>query len=311
MGRLPPLGALRACEATARYLSVSRAAKELHVTPAAVSQQVRSLEDWLGVRLFTRTRGKLRLTATGETYMARATAAFEQLRQATEQVAIDSPRETITIVAPASFATKWLVPRIGRFQAAFNSMHLRIQALTQPIAFNEQLMDVGIAFGWDQEGGLARIPLLNYEIYPVTGVRQQGGAPLAQPQDLLEHVLIEDEGIRANDRIDWRSWLLAAGVDVDSQWSPSIWVNSAAGASEAAVFGHGIALARSILVEHDIACGRLRRLFDISLAGDSSYDLVYPQASRNNRKVKDVTAWLLEEARATESVAIFPEQSSR
>lgn len=296
MSRLPPLSALRACEATARHLSVSRAAQELHVTPAAVSQQIRSLEDWLGVRLFTRTRGRLCLTTAAETYMAQASAAFRQLREATAHVAINAPRATVTIAAPASFAAKWLVPRIGSFRAAFPSIQLRIQALTQPIAFSQLLMDVGIGFGWDQEGGLTREPLLSYEIFPVISAQADAESPVKRPADLASQVLIEDEGIRANDQVDWRTWYDAAGVPAGQQQTPSIWLNSAAGASEAVAHGHGIALARSVLVEQDLACGRLRRLFDTALPGELSYDLVYAPAALESSKTQEVKAWLEAEA---------------
>ena len=295
--RLPPLTALRAFEAAARRLSIGRAAEELNVTPAAISHQVKALEEWLGVRLFLRLNGALHLTPAGMTYLGGVSEGFDKLWDVTEQLAVRDERSTLSIVVPPSIASNWLVPRLHRYQALRPSMEIRVTVANPPIDFNQHMMDIGVAFGWDVPPGLERFPWLCYEIVAACSpLLIEGPDAIRVPQDLARCRLLHDDALRIHDRIDWRLWLERFHVEGVEQ-SNGIHFSHATHVYQMAADGHGVVLAKNALIADAVQRGRLITLFDLAIPSDLRYELVYYEALAGNPKLLHFRDWLVEEAR--------------
>lgn len=292
--RLPPLNALRAFEAAGRHLSFTKAADELHVTQAAISHQIKGLEEWLGMPLFRRLNRALILTEAGQSYMPPVRDALDTLAQATERLVQQDSSGALTISTMPSFAAKWLVMRLGRFQARHPELDVRLHTSAQLVDFAQQDVDVAIRFGSGDWPELRVEPLLTEEIFPVCSPRLlKGGKPLERPEDLCYHTLLHDDYL-----IGWKSWVAAAGAaGVDVNRGPRF--TDSALTLQMAADGHGVALARGALAAEDIASGRLVRLFDVPMKGSYAYYLVAPPHYFSRPKVKVFRDWLLEEAGAT------------
>lgn len=290
--RLPPLNSLRAFDAAARHLSFTRAAEELHVTQAAVSHQIRSLEDYLGVSLFTRLSRSLELTPEGVRYHPGVRVGFESLERATDELQHTDSRGRLTVSVMPSFAARWLVPRMGRFQAKHPEIDLLISPSRDLVDFNREPVDVAIRYTRNSTADHHSVKLMTDEIYPVCAPGLiDGTPPLRQPSDLANHTLLHDET-----DYDWQKWLELAGVEgVDSSRGP-VFIDASM-LIQAAVDGLGIALTRKVLVENDLAHGRLVRAFDLTLpsAQEYAYHLVCPEASANKPKVVAFREWLVSE----------------
>ena len=305
---LPPLTAVRAFEAAARRLSIARAAEELHVTPPAISHQIKSLEEWLGMRLFWRNSGTLELTPSGQAYLAQVSDAFNQLWEATDRISIKDANRTLSVIVPPSIATKWLVPRLGRFRQRHPDLELRVQIATPPIDFSQHLIDIGISFGWNVGEGLHREAWMTYDILAVCSPRLlDGDHPIRTPADLRYHTLLHDEALKIHDRVDWRSVLEDLGIG-DIETLPEIRFNLAAQTYEMAIEGGGIGLAKSALVNLDIESGRLVPLFDYRLPSEFTYDVIVPEPLIGNRKVVAFHDWLFEEVERDGTAASSLEQ---
>ena len=293
--RLPPLNALRAFECAARHLSFTKAADELHVTQAAISHQIKGLEEWLGMPLFRRMNRALILTEAGQSYLPPVRDALDTLSQATEQLFRKDGSGALTISTMPSFAAKWLVMRLGRFQNRHPDVEVRLHTTSQMVDFAQQDVDIAIRFGAGNWPGLRSERLLTEDIFPVCSpALLNGDRPLRTPEDLRHHTLLHDDYF-----ITWRTWAEAAGVTgVDATRGPRF--DDSALLLQAATEGTGIALARGVLVANDIAAGRLVRLFDIHLPGNYAYYVVAPPHYHSRPKVKAFRDWLFEEAAATE-----------
>ena len=289
--RLPPLNALRAFEAAARHLSFTRAASELHVTQTAISHQIRALEERLGVRLFRRLPRGLLLTEEAQRYLPPIRDAFDQIALATERLTAAGAGATLTVSVLPSFATKWLVPRLGRFRAARPDLDLRISASSQLVDFARDDVDVGIRMGRGTYPGLRVERLFGESLVPVCSPELlEGAQPLRRPEDLRHHVLLHDE-----DYAGWELWLGLAGVEgVDVRRGP-IFTDSGM-VVQAAAEGQGVALARRLLAAGDLAAGRLIQPFDVSIPHDLAYYLVCPEATAEQPKIAAFRAWLMAEA---------------
>jgi LysR family glycine cleavage system transcriptional activator len=295
--RLPSLNSLRAFEAAARHLSISKAAEELNVTPAAVSHQVKALEDSLGIQLFRRLNRALMLTDAGQIFLPGLRDGFDQLAQAVERVDAERDSGALTVSTGPSFAAKWLVPRLDRFRAAHPDTDLRIDATDRVVDFAREGADVGIRYGAGDYPGLRAERLFSDEMVAVCNVKLcKGPPPLREPSDLKGHTLLHVEWDTQNETApNWRMWLLAAGVtDVDANRGPRFSLESMA--AQAATEGHGVALISSVLVADDLAVGRLVRPFDLSLPGTFAYYVVAPEASADKPRVAAFFDWILGEA---------------
>ena len=296
-GPLPPLNALRAFEAAARHLSFKKAAEELHVTPAAVGHQVKALEDFLGVQLFRRLNRAVMLTDAGQACLPELREGFGKLASAVERLrARDGRGLLIASVAP-TFAIKWLVPRLDRFQAAHPEITVRIVTTMAVVDLVRDGIDVAIRFGPDVERGLRGEILFGEEVIPVCSPRLMDGPhPLRRPDDLRHQTLIHLEGETA-DRSwpDWETWLGAAGVpDVDQ--IHGLRVTQSIVAAQAAMDGQGVALIGRTCFLDDLAARRLVRAFDLGFPTEYAYRVVSPETMFGQPKVVAFREWLRSEA---------------
>lgn len=291
--RLPPLNALRAFEAAARHLSFTKAAEELHVTQAAVSHQIKGLEEWLGAPLFLRQNRNLCLTEAGQAYLPTIKLAFDGLADATERLFRQDHGGALTVSTMPSLAAKWLVMRLGSFQERHPDIDVRLQTSSALVDFATQDVDVAIRFGTGHWPGLRAERLMEEEIFPVCSPGLlRPDRPLNCPNDLRHYPLLHDDYV-----ITWRLWLEAAGAaEVDTSRG-AVFTDSAL-MLQAAAAGRGVALARHVLATDDIAAGRLVRLFDVAVPGDFAYYVVAPPHYFQRPKVRAFRDWLFEEAGA-------------
>lgn len=288
---LPSLSSLRAFEATARHLSVTNAARELNVTPGAVSLQVRELEQTLGVTLFERRPRQLFLTEDGSSYFATLRRAFRLMREATEELMARKRAPVLTVSCTPTFAAQWLVPRIGVFEQVMPGIDIRISTSNRLTDFRSDGVDIAVRHGLGRYDGLVSERLIDDDPVPVIHPTLRQKRPLDTPGDLCNHVLLHDVH-----RQDWRLWLDAAGAEgVDAARGP-IFLNSN-GAIDAAKAGDGVALVRLSLVAREIAGGVLVAPFPDGVMTGLAYHLVYPPAALDRPPVAAFRAWIVAQAR--------------
>jgi LysR family glycine cleavage system transcriptional activator len=299
---LPPLNSLRAFEAAARHLSFTKAAEELHVTPAAISHQIKGLEAQLGVPLFRRLTRALRLTEAGQAALPAVRDGFDKLAEAVDLMRAHEESGVVTVSTEPSFAAKWLVPRLDRFRAAHPEFEVRLDATDRLADFQRDNVDLAIRYGSGDYPSVEVEKLLSEEIFPVCSPKLLDGPhPLRRPEDLRHHTLIHlDWDLEDVGAPTWRMWLLAAGVtDIDFTRGPVFSMNSLA--LQAAIEGQGVALASSVLVADDLSAGRLVMPFDVSVCDplDFAYYVVVPKRSAKLPKVAAFRDWLLDEIKAS------------
>ncbi|MBB3287399.1 MULTISPECIES: transcriptional regulator GcvA [unclassified Rhizobium] len=294
MDQLPSLSALRAFEASARHLSMTLAANELHVTPGAISLQIRDLETALGVRLFERRTRSLALTSEGAEYFATMRTAFRLIREATAALAMRSKDTVLTVTCTAGFATHWLVPRLRRFEEAHPDIDLRISASHRMMDFQRDGIDIAIRHGLGGYEGLASERLLDDEYVPVcTPETAATLGPSPEVDALANLTLIHDVYRR-----DWELWLQAAGATrVDAMHGPVF--TDGTGAYHAMKAGLGIALMRRSFVEQELAEGTLVAPFPIGFASALAYHLVYPPGALERPAIAALRSWLFSEVSRT------------
>lgn len=288
--RLPPLGALRAFEAAARHLSFTRAAEELHVTQAAISHQIRQLEEDLEVRLFRRLNRALRLTEEGQLLAPLLRDGFALLIAGVDRVRSAAQGGVLTVTAPPSFAASWLVPRLVAFQRLRPDIEVRLLSTMRKVDLLREGVDLGIRYGRGDWPGLLTERLMTDELFPVCApaVRERG---LCDPAQLAAVQLLHVQTFPD----DWRRWLAAAGVhDLDPERGS--WFDTASAAYEAAAAGLGVAMGRRQLVGDALAAGRLVVPFAIELPADVAYYIVLPPEHRGLAKVEAFCAWLRAES---------------
>ncbi|MGP8432437.1 transcriptional regulator GcvA [Paraburkholderia fungorum] len=294
------LNALRAFEASARHRSFSAAAEELHVTPAAVGQLVRTLEDWLGIALFVRGgsgRARLVVTAAAERALPDIRAGLASLSLGLERLKEASAQGVLTVTVSPAFAAKWLLPRIERFQTACPDTDVRLDTNLKPVDFAVQQIDIGVRYGLGAWPGLVAEKLMDEEVYPVCSpqfLAERGR--FQQPCDLRRETLIHDLSMDSHTGFpSWAEWLRRAGM-TDVNTVRGMKINNSAAVLQAAIDGQGIALARSVMARDDVASGRLVRLFpDIDFASPLAYFIVYRVESQSLPRLVAFRDWLLSE----------------
>ena len=296
--RLPPLNPLRAFEACARRLSVTQAASELGVTPGAVSQQIRVLEDHAGGPLFKRAPGNMALTDLGEALQPSLREAFEHLRRAAEIIYGTTPRQSLMVSAPPSFAVRWLVPRMTRFAAEHPEIEVWVSADMQLVDVAAGRVDVAIRYGRGDYPGVRTEVLLDAGVIPVCSPeRLEGDHPLRRPADLRHHSLIHVSRTASEEpHPDWKTWLTAHKVNgIDAKAGSRF--DQTALAIEHAAHGQGVALVPRAFVTQDLASGRLVTPFaDGYLATEPAYR-VLTRRSHVRPETRAFVAWILAEAK--------------
>lgn len=310
---LPPLNALRAFEAAARHSSFRKAAAELHVTPAAISHQLKALEDLLGTQLFRRANRRVEPTPVARAAALRLREGFAAITDAVEQLRASDRGLVLTVSAAPSFAGKWLMPRLHRFVARHPEIDVRLSARmrsshssardrTVRLELNDVSLDdadVAIRYGDGRFPGMRVDRLFDLTVTPMASPRiVDGPMPLRTPEDLRHHALLHDDtGYFANGRMNWDNWLDAAGIlGVDT--GRGVHFSHANFAIDAAVDGLGVLLSLRSLADADIAAGRLVCPFGLALPADFAYYVVCPRGNAERPAIRAFREWLLEEARA-------------
>jgi LysR family transcriptional regulator, glycine cleavage system transcriptional activator len=309
MRRLPPLNSLRAFEAAARHLSFADAAAELHVTPAAISHQVKALEDHLGVTLFRRLNRAVRLTEQGQACLPGLRDAFDRLADAVERARMPVKGGVLTVSVAPSFAAKWLVPRLDRFRDAYPDIEIRISAGMHLVDFAREDVHIGLRYGSGHYPGLHVELLLHNEVFPLCSpALLRGRHALKRPEDLRHHTLLHDEAsVRDESCPDWPMWLRAAGVTgLDATRGPRF--DHASLVLDAAAAGRGVALTQGVLAGDDLAAGRLVKPFALTFPVEFAYYVVCPPSLRDDPKVAAFRKWVQEEAKRTASGRARPDQ---
>jgi LysR family glycine cleavage system transcriptional activator len=294
---LPPLSALRAFEAVARHLSFSKAADELNVTPAAISHQIHALEQDLGVKLFHRLSRSIALTPSARILLPGLSEAFAGIQSAVGRLRAHNDTGTLTVTASPSFAAKWLVLRLHRFQEICAEVDVRISATDDVVDLSKGDFDIAIRYGTGHYPGLEVELLFTNEVFPACSPQLlAAGPPLRSPDDLRRHALIHDQAIERDPLVPtWPMWLKAAGVK-DVPAATGLSFNNMHLALDAAIAGHGVVLAYSTIAAADIAAGRLVRLFSLSLPDQFAYYIVTAPGALERPKVRTFRDWLRREA---------------
>ena len=305
--RMPSLIALSYFEAAARTRSFAAAAKELHVTPAAISHQIKSLEEYFGVELFVRHHRKVSLTPAAKGALGSVQDGFAALAEAVEEIrSFSEARWVITVCAEPLFATKWLVPRLHRFYARCPEAEVRLQASlnsvdsapggpASPATFRRAGIDLSIRFGYGDYEDLESMRLFAPSLVPVCAPDMGRQLPLSSPEKLLEYPLLSDNtGYRSAARFGWSEWCRHVGIRAQETLREHRFGNGLL-ALEAAVTGQGMLLASRSLVEAELSTGKLVVACDAEMPCPHAYHVVSPLAALERPIVKAFRDWVIEE----------------
>ncbi|HEX3665343.1 MAG TPA: transcriptional regulator GcvA [Rhizomicrobium sp.] len=288
---LPPIASLRAFEAAARHMNFTRAAEELAITQAAVSYQIRLLEERLGTPLFVREPRRLLLTETGAELAVQLREAFDRLRATFESFHREA-QTVFSLSVSQTFAANWLVPRLGLFQMQNPSIAVRLDASDRLVDFGREKFDAGVRSGHGEWPGIAAHLLFSLQFTPVcTPSLLKRLGPVKRPRDLLALPLISPADP------DWEVWFAAAGIPdpgLRSSDGPSFGVQHLEG--KAALTGQGVALVTPDFFTAELRSGQLVQLFDIVADSGRGYWFAYPRQLANTSKLRTFRTWILAQA---------------
>ena len=288
--RLPPLNNLKTFEAAARHESFTRAAEELCVTQGAVSQQVKALEEGLGIKLFNRERQRLAITEAGRDYLAIVRDALDLIAVGTERLLQRQSAGVLTVSTSPDFAAKWLVHRLGHFAEQHTGIDLRVSAAMHHVDFAREDVDMAVRHGDGNWPGLDAVQLSAEQLFVICSPKLLSGRRLGKPADILKFPLLH-----LDSRADWTKWLRTAGMSDDNVKHGPV-LNRASMVIDAAINGQGIALARTTLAAWDLLNGRLARPFSEALRLSKTYWIVCPKVTSSVPKIATFRDWLLAEA---------------
>ncbi|MEO5671081.1 MAG: transcriptional regulator GcvA [Ramlibacter sp.] len=289
--RLPPLNALRAFESAARHGAFSSAAEELCVTPAAVSQQVKLLEQFLNVKLFIRNGSHIGLTEEAVQYLPVLSEAFDAIDMGTRKVVNASSATNISVSTFTQFALAWMLPHLHSFNVAHPEINVTVVTAVRTLDFVRSGMDVAIRWGRSWPNLCAHY-LFSLDLVPLCAPSLlPGGKPLRRPEDILKHRMLIAHGAES----DWVTWLEEMGVD-SRKLSPTAPFDSLAFALQAAAEGRGIVMARLPLADSFLRDKSLVMAFDRKVRSQDCYYLLYPKVAEKQRKVQLFRDWITTEA---------------
>jgi LysR family transcriptional regulator, glycine cleavage system transcriptional activator len=311
---LPPLNALRAFEAAARHLSLTRAARELNVTAGALSHQIRGLEEFLGLKLFERRVRAIALTRAGRQLYPGLQTGFLHIREAVAGLRQGGDPHVLVISTPPGFTAKWLAPRLYRFSAAHPDIDARVSSLAGLADFTTDGVDVALrnlSVNAAPDPALVLDKLMELSLVPVCSpalVAARG--PFTGPQALRRVPLIHDDSLAGRAEIPtWADWLEAAGVDgIDVR--RGLRFSSADHALEATAEGAGILLAHDVLAYDDLRTGRLVRPFSLTLPTGRAYYFACARNRQDHPNVQAFRAWVKAEVAALDWSRCAPPQAS-
>lgn len=292
--RLPSLNALKAFEAAARLESFTEAAGELFVTHAAISRHIRDLEEWLGTQLFLRTGRGVELTEAGRRFGSRLTPLFDAFADATREAAAQGEVRTLNVSVEPAIASRWLVPRLGRFKELHPDIELNIDPTSRLVDFRSGDADVGIRYGLGRWPDVEIVKLVdNIEIFPVCSPQLLAGRASLAPAELADFNLLHEARKQF-----WTDWLTQAGVNGVEDWRGTVFQNHLA--IEAAESGQGFALGDQILCTDAILEGWLVRPFALDMKDHGSYFFVRAKASKESAPARSFREWLMSELADTQ-----------
>jgi LysR family glycine cleavage system transcriptional activator len=285
----PPLYGLRAFESASRTLSFTRTADELNVTPAAVSHQIKTLEERLGIRLLERQNNKLTLTTMGEAYIPSVREALDMILAATDQICMRADGDTLRLSVLPIFATRWLIPRLGAIRESHPELNIEVSTSYRLVNFNTENIDAGVRYGSGQWPGLESHYLFGEEVVPMCNpILLQGNTTLSSPTDLRTLPLLHS----ARTREYWRLWLTANGIDDINPYAGYSFSNCLL-TLEAARAGLGVAMINRAYLDERMANGSLVAPFDMTLTQNMGCYLVYPKTSASFSKILKFRDWVL------------------
>ncbi len=293
--QLPPMTTLAAFEASARLRSFTRAAEELFITQAAVSRQIRILEQHLGVKLFDRTRRRIELTEAGQRFQHTVSVALDLLANSAGAIRVKGRSHDLTLGADMSMAHLWLMPRFPGFQARHPRVSVNIMASDSEKDCLKSSVDMALLYGDGNWPGFDARLLVAEKIYPVcTPDYLSARAPITAPGDLLEHTLLDLRGDRW-DWVDWHQWLAKKNIPVPKNMR-SLGFNSLPLLIQAACAGQGIALGWDRLLDRQLESGELVQPLDMSLRTGRGYFLVKRSGVKLTREATILESWIMENA---------------
>ena len=286
--RLPSITALAAFESAARHLNFRRAADELHLTQGAVSQQVRQLEEQLGVALFARVRQRVLLTSPGARYLEEVRRILGDLGELTRQTMATGDKEILNLASVPTFAVKWLIPRLPGFLAAHPEVNVNLVSRSAPFDFAREPFDAAIHYGEPTWPGAVATPPMPEDMIPVASKRYRQALKLRTPADLERATLLQ-QFTRPQ---AWQDWFRHVEADPPNAFRGPRF-DSFAMILEAVLADMGAALLPRFLVAPDIALGRIVQLSRSGLPSTRGYHFVCPEARRDAPAVAACRAWLL------------------
>lgn len=291
-----PLAGLGTFAIAARHLSFTKAAQEMHLTQGAVSQQIRQLEERLGVTLFVRYHRRLELTVAGVRLAVQLNHSFTEISDLILELQEEETSNILTVSVMPSFATKWLIPRLGSLQEAYPDLQLRIQANDREVNFQRDRIDVAIVHSHVHSSKGYIVPLMKDQVFPVCSPAFAKQRDLCVPSQLAQVPLLNDdsEWRFSSPYAEWEKWLLLANTK-GIKASRGISFNRGDLAVQAAIAGQGVALGRTPLVMDDIQQGRLMRPFEQALDEGHAYLFVCPEMQRQREPVQQLLSWLVSE----------------
>lgn len=292
-----PLYGLETFSVAARHLSFTKAAQELNLTQGAVSQQIRQLEERLGLTLFIRHHRRLELSVAGARLAVQVNHSFAEIQSLIADLKEEESSNILTVSVMPSFATKWLIPRLGSLQEKYPDLQLRIQANDREVSFQRDRIDVAIVHSHMHKHNNGHVvPLMKDKVFPVCSPAFAQNRGLSHPDQLAFIPLLNDdsEWRFSSPYAEWDKWLqLVSAKGVKP--SRGISFNRGDLAVQAAIAGQGVALGRTPLVMDDIQQGRLVQPFSEALDEGNMYLFVCPEAQRQREVVQQLLSWLVEE----------------
>jgi LysR family glycine cleavage system transcriptional activator len=286
--RLPPLNSLKCFEAAGRLLSFTEAARELNVTQAAISHQIKVIESFLGVALFDRYPRRLALTEQGKALLPEVIEAFDRVTQAVAAIGKERFSNVLSVRLAPSFAAKWLSPRLKFFWLQYPEIDLRLYHAHAAVDFDREEIDIAVTYGKGDWPGVVVDKLLSLDFFPVCSPAfLRNDKPLNDIGNLRYYALLHDA-----DNECWGDWLGLAGID-DIDASRGTVIDDTNVLIQAAIDGQGVALGSTTFVEDLLESGRLVKPFDLTLVNEFAYYVVYPESHLKNPAVRAFKDWLL------------------
>ena len=301
MRRLPPLNSIRAFEATARHLSFSKASEELNVTPSAVSQQVKVLEDYLNLKLFKRKNRMILLTDEAQICLPLLTESLDNMAQAIDMIREQSIDKPLTVTVSPTFASRWLMPRLSSFRNEYPDIDVRIDATNDIVDLVNDDIDVGIRFGTGEYSGLEAEFLFSQNVIPVCSPKLlDGKVKLEKPEDLKNHTLLHAHGdyfYVESVQVDWEMWFATMGIE-NSNARHGLHFSQHNLLIEAAIRGQGVALVGDVVINDELKSRQLVKLFeDKDIPLNLSYYLIHSKIRSNQPRIQAFRQWLLDEVK--------------